>query len=71
LGAEDVRAAVQRVMRQLDRPQVDAWGCSRHGHVVALVERLGLVATAVQQIAEHTSEADHVCREGLIDNSRS
>lgn len=38
-----------------------------HGHVVALVERLGLVATAAQQIAEQTPEARHVCREYLVD----
>jgi hypothetical protein len=48
-------------MSQLDRPLADTWGCSRHGHVVALVERLGLVANAAQQIVEHASEARRVC----------
>jgi len=66
-GIEDVRAAVQRVVSQLDRPLVDTWGCPRHGHVVALVERLGLVATAVQQIAEHPPETRRVYREHLVD----
>lgn len=66
-GTEDVRAAVERVVNQLDRPLVDTWGCSRHGHVAALVERLGMAASAAQQIAEHPPETRRVYREHLID----
>lgn len=51
-AAEDIRAAVARVMNQLDRPLVDTWGCSLHGHVVTLAERLGAVSNAVQRVAE-------------------
>ena len=51
-GAEDVRTAVAHVVSQLDRPLVDTWGCSLHGHVVTLVERLGAVSNAVQRIVE-------------------
>jgi hypothetical protein len=61
-GAEDVRDAVQRVISQLDRPLADTWGCSLHGHVVTLAERLGAVASAVQRIAEGGPD----CRENLI-----
>jgi len=49
---EDVRVAAARVMNQLDRPLADTWGCSLHGHVVTLVERLGAVSNAVQRVAE-------------------
>jgi hypothetical protein len=61
-----VRAAVERVVSQLDRPLVDTWGCSRHGHVAAHVERLGVVASAAQQIAEHSPETRQVYREHLV-----
>ena len=60
--AEDVRAAVARVMNQIDRPLADTWGCSLPGHVVTLVERLGAVSTAVQRIAEGGPD----CRENLV-----
>jgi len=50
--SEDVRAAVRRVVGQLDRPLADTWGCSLRGHVEALAERLGAVSTAVQRIGE-------------------
>jgi len=34
---------------------------------MALVERLGLVSTAAQQIAKHTPETRRVCCEHLVD----
>jgi hypothetical protein len=62
-SAEDVRAAVSRVVNQIDRPLADTWGCSLPGHVVTRVERLGAVSTAVQRVAEGAPDG----REDLIE----
>jgi len=62
-GAEAVRTTVRRVVGQLDRPLADTRGCSPHGHVVTLAERLGAVSTAVQRISEGEPE----CHEDLIE----
>lgn len=51
-AAGDVRAAVERVVDQLDRPLADTWSCSLRGHVATLAERLGAVASAAQLVAE-------------------
>ena len=61
-GADEVRAAVRRVVGQLERPLADTWGFSLHGHVATLVERLGAVASAAQQVTEGEPDG----RENLV-----
>jgi hypothetical protein len=62
-AAADVRAAVERVVGQIEHPLVDTWGCSLRGHVVTLAERLDAVSTAAQRIAENGPD----CREDLVE----
>ena len=65
-GAEDIRDVVQHVIRQLDRPLVDTWGCLLHDYVMMLVARLGAVSTAVHRIAEGRPERESDHHEHLI-----
>lgn len=48
----DIRKALELIAKQLRAPLADTWGCSHPGHLVTMIERLGMVSTEVQQVAE-------------------
>lgn len=52
LGHDEIRRAVELILKRLDAPLVDTWGISHPGHLVNLIERLGMVSTEVQNVAE-------------------
>lgn len=69
-NAEDIRKAVDLVFKRLKSPLVDTWGCTHAAHLVTMIERLGLVSTEVQNVAEaHRNEmpgSERSYREDLV-----
>lgn len=65
----DVLAALQRVLRQVDAPIADTWGCSHGGHVLTIVERLGRVSTSAQLVDQSAEmpAMQRTCRQDLVE----
>ena len=60
----DVLAALQRVLRQIDAPISDTWGCTHGGHMLTIVERLGRVSMCAQFVRQSGMQA--VYRRDLV-----
>lgn len=48
----NVRNAASLVLTRIAKPLADTSGCTHAGHLVTIVERLGLVSTEIQNVAE-------------------
>lgn len=67
---DDIRKAIELVLKRLEAPLADTWGCSHPGHLVTMIERLGMVSTEVQNVADAASNgmpgAERNYREDLV-----
>lgn len=67
---DEIRRAVEIVLKRLNAPLADTWGCSHPGHLVTMIERLGRVSTEVQNVSESVRDgmpgAERNYREDLV-----